>query len=110
MQIIKIKRLVDQCATKEAGFTLYKKIKPILESNNQVTLDFEDMDKFSHTFFNNSIGALIIATNGDQILSQIELVNISAVGRIAYHNSIENALLILDRMKNGEWKWINLKY
>ena len=62
MNKIVIKNIVNQCATKDAGLILYKQLQSMLKDGNNITLDFKDMDKFSHTFFNTSVGALIIKT------------------------------------------------
>lgn len=62
MSIIIIKNIVNQCAMKDAGLILYEQLQSMLKDDNNITLDFKGMDKFSHTFFNASVGALIIKT------------------------------------------------
>lgn len=100
--IIVIKNIVDQCATKDTGLTLYEQLQSILKAGNNINLDFKDMDKFSHTFFNTSVGALIIKTKDENITSKIKLINLSETGRFIYNNSIKNAKVILKNIKTGD--------
>ena len=100
MNTIVIKDIVNQCATKDAGLTLYKQLQSILtESADITTLDFKDMDKFSHTFFNTSVGALIIKTKDENITSKIKLINLSETGQLIYSHSVENAKILLKSIK-----------
>ena len=101
MNTIIIKNIVNQCATKDAGLILYEQLQSMLQDGNNITLDFKDMDKFSHTFFNTSVGALIIKTKDENITSKIKLINLSETGRFIYNNSIENAKAILKNIKTG---------
>lgn len=95
MNEIIIKNIVDQCATKDAGLTLYEQLQSMLTDSANITLDFKGMDKFSHTFFNTSVGALIIKTKDENITSKIKLINLSETGQLLYNHSVENAKTIL---------------
>ena len=99
MNTIVIKDIVNQCATKDAGLTLYKQLQSILTESADITLDFKDMDKFSHTFFNTSVGALIIKTKDENITSKIKLINLSETGQLIYSHSVENAKILLKSIK-----------
>lgn len=57
------------------------------------------MDKFSHTFFNASVGALIIKTKDENITSKIKLINLSGTGQLVYSHSVENAKILLKTIK-----------
>lgn len=102
MNTIIIKNIVNQCATKDAGLMLYEQLQSMLKDGNNITLDFKGMNKFSHTFFNTSVGALIIKTKDENITSKIKLINLSETGRFIYNNSIENAKVILKTIKTGD--------
>lgn len=100
--IIVIKNIVDQCATKDAGLILYEQLQSMLKDGNNITLDFKGMDKFSHTFFNASVGALIIKTKDENITSRINLINLSETGQLLYNHSVENAKVILKNIKTKD--------
>lgn len=97
-----IKDIVDQCATKDAGLILYEQLKSMLTDSTYITLDFQGMDKFSHTFFNVSVGRLIIETKDENITSKINIFNLSETGRLVCSRSIENAKVILKNIKTGD--------
>lgn len=99
MNTIVIKDIVNQCATKDAGLTLYEQLQSILTESADITLDFKDMDKFNHTFFNTSVGALIIKTKDENITSKIKLINLSETGQLIYSHSVENAKILLKSIK-----------
>ena len=99
MNEIIIKNIVDQCATKDAGLTLYEQLQSMLTDSTNITLDFKSMDKFSHTFFNTSVGALIIKTKDENITEKIKLINLSETGQLLYNHSVENAKAILKTIK-----------
>ena len=99
MNKIIIKNIVDQCATKDAGLTLYEQLQSMLTDSTNITLDFKGMDKFSHTFFNTSVGALIIKTKDENITSKIKLINLSETGQLLYNHSVENAKVLLKSIK-----------
>lgn len=94
-----IKDIVNQCATKDAGLILYEQLKSMLTDSTYITLDFKDMDKFSHTFFNVSIGRLIIETKDENITSKIKLINLSKTGQLLYNHSVKNAKILLKTIK-----------
>ena len=102
MNTIVIKDIVNQCATKDAGLILYEQLQSILKAGNNITLDFKDMDQFSHTFFNTSVGALIIKTKDENITSKIKLINLSETGQLLYNHSVENAKTILKTIKTED--------
>lgn len=99
MNEIIIKNIVDQCATKDAGLTLYEQLQSMLTDSTNITLDFKGMDKFSHTFFNTSVGALIIKTKDENITSKIKLINLSETGQLLYNHSVKNAKVLLKSIK-----------
>ena len=98
-KIIIVKDIVNQCATKDAGLILCEWLKSILTTGNNVALDFEGMDKFSHTFFNVSVGRLIIETKDENITSRINIFNLSETGHLVYSHSVENAKVLLKSIK-----------
>ena len=98
-KIIIVKDIVNQCATKDAGLILYEQLQSMLKDGNNVALDFEGMDKFSHTFFNVSIGRLIIEMKDENITSKIKLINLSETGQLVYSHSVENAKVLLKSIK-----------
>lgn len=71
----------------------------MLTDNANITLDFKGMDKFSHTFFNTSVGALIIKTKDENITTKIKLINLSETGQLIYNHSVENAKILLKTIK-----------
>lgn len=97
--IIVIKNIVDQCATKDTGLTLYEQLRSMLTDSANITLDFKGMDKFSHTFFNASVGKLIIKTKDETITAKIKLINLSETGQLLYNHSVKNAKTILKTIK-----------
>ena len=99
MNKIVIKDIVNQCATKDAGLILYEQLQSMLTNNDNIALDFKGMDKFSHTFFNASVGALIIKTKDENITSKIKLINLSETGQLIYSRSVENAKILLKSIK-----------
>lgn len=99
MNTIVIKDIVNQYATKDAGLTLYEQLQSILTESADITLDFKGMDKFSHTFFNVSIGRLIIEMKDGNITSKIKLINLSETGQLIYNHSVENAKILLKTIK-----------
>ena len=101
-KIIIVKDIVNQCATKDAGLILYEQLQSMLKDGNNVALDFEGMDKFSYTFFNTSVGRLIIETKDENITSKINIFNLSETGRLVCSRSVENAKVILKNIKTGD--------
>lgn len=98
MRTIILKNLVKECATKESGTLLYNELKQSINAKEDITIDFETIDKFAGAFFNNSFGRLIIKHETDHILKYITIANISAVGKFIYDLTIKNALWQLDHM------------
>lgn len=98
MRTIILKDLIKECATKESGTLLYNELEQHITAKEDITIDFESMDKFAGSFFNNSFGKLIIKHETDHVLKYITLENISDVGKFIYDLTIKNALWQLDRM------------
>lgn len=104
MKTILIRELVNECATKESGEKLFKELEESIDIQdsvivlNCITLDFNGIDKFAGPFFNNSIGKLIIKFETDYVLSNINITNISDVGKLIWVRTIKNALWQLDHM------------
>ena len=98
MRTIILKDLIKECATKESGTLLYNELEQSINAKEDITIDFESMDKFAGAFFNNSFGKLIIKHETDHVLKYITLKNLSAVGKFIYELTIKNALWQLDHM------------
>ena len=69
-----------------------------INAKEDITIDFESIDKFAGAFFNNSFGKLIITHETDHVLKYITLKHISVVGKFIYDLTIKNALWQLDHM------------
>lgn len=98
MRTIILKDLIKECATKESGILLYNELEQSITAKENITIDFESMDKFAGPFFNNSFGKLIIKHETDHVLKYITLKNISEVGKFIYDLTINNALWQLDHI------------
>lgn len=98
MRTIILKDLIKECATKESGTLLYNELEQSVNAKEDITIDFESMDKFAGAFFNNSFGKLIITHETDHVLKYITLKHISSTGRFIYDLTITNALWQLDNM------------
>ncbi len=88
---IKIKDIVNMAITEEQGLKLRKKIGEIIESQDEIVLDFEDIKLFTTMFFNASIGYYILQYSPEKCKNIFNLKNISKVGEQTYKHSFENA-------------------
>ena len=98
MRTIILKDLIKECATKESRTLLYTELEQSINAKEDITIDFESMDKFAGAFFNNSFGKLIITHETDHVLKYIILKHISPTGRFIYDLTITNALWQLDHI------------
>lgn len=98
MKTIVLKDIVTECATKESGELLYNMLEQSITAKENITINFDSIDKFAGPFFNNSFGKLIIKHETDHVLNHITINNISEVGKFIYELTIKNALWQLDHM------------
>lgn len=103
-KIIKLREHLKEAATKQSGEWLRTKLEEYIASGNiePITIDFNNIDKFSSQFFNNSFSALVIKYKGSNFLSRFNRVNLSETGEFLYQSSINNALMLLENIDKRE--------
>jgi len=90
---IKLKSFVNDAASKTNGLKLKIKLDAALYKKENISVDFEGINKYAFPFFNHSF-VLLATPYGFQEIEQIEFLNISEDGMIIYKESMENAKFI----------------
>lgn len=97
---IMIKRIIlteftNEAATRIAGIELKKILEDLLLMDDEIIVDFSNINKFAAPFFNNSFAALVISKGYEEII-KIKLDHISEVEKMVYDTSLSNAELLLE--------------
>lgn len=93
MLSIKISDFSNEAASKTKGIELRKIIEPMIKNNISFSVDFQGISRFASPFFNNSFASLALIY-GFEIIEQINVINLSEVGVLAFNTSMENAKLL----------------
>ena len=93
MESIKISDFSNEAASKTKGVELRKIIEPLLKNKSTFSVDFKGISRFASPFFNYSFASLALIYGFDNI-EQINVINISEIGKLAFDTSMENAKLL----------------
>lgn len=88
---IKVKDIADMAITEEQGFKLRAEIAKVIDNNDNIALDFTEIQLFTTTFFSASIGYYILKLSPKECRNRFILTNLSKAGKHAYRCSFENA-------------------
>lgn len=94
--VIHLKSFTNNAASRAKGSLLKKQLEDALNEKENITVDFDDINKFASPFFNNSFSALAIQY-GFKEIEKIKLVNISDNGKLIFNSSIKNAKFLISR-------------
>lgn len=90
---INVKELVGiHAISMQSGQFLYKDIQKNLTKGTKIQVDFDGVKFFASPFFNASFGYLIKDSSVEKLMDQIEIINISVVGRRLLNLVITNAI------------------
>ena len=98
MKVIKIADFSKEAASKTKGIVLRDLIEKEIGKTEDITIDFEGINRIASPFFNNSFGALVLKYGVEKIRS-VRVSNLSPIGRQTYELSLENAEMISDDSK-----------
>ncbi len=68
-----------------------KVIKPLLEKQEKVILDFSGVKTFTALFFNKLLGKYLIQLGPEKYDDLVQVKNLSAFGESAYQHSLQSA-------------------
>lgn len=91
MAQIKIREICPIAMTEEQGLSLRSAMEPLIDAGEPVILDFEGISLFATMFFNASIGYYVLKKGAAYCSRNIQLANISSLGRETYRHSFANA-------------------
>ena len=95
MLVIKISDFSQEAASKTKGIQLREKLEPLIKNGEKFCVDFEGITRFASPFFNNSFASLALVY-GFEAIENIETRNLSEIGKLALHTSMENAQLLFE--------------
>ncbi|MCD8338250.1 MAG: STAS-like domain-containing protein [Lachnospiraceae bacterium] len=93
METIRVSSFTKEAASSSKGEILKNYIEKCLKNNVEVAVDFSGITMFASPFFNSSFASLAL-TYGFDVISGIELINISDTGQDTFDSSMENARML----------------
>lgn len=90
---IKISDFSQEAASQTKGLQLRKQMENLLKETTPFSVDFDGISRFASPFFNNSFASLALIYGFD-VIENIDLLNLSEIGTLAYSTSMENAHLL----------------
>lgn len=93
MTTITISSFSNEAASKSKGEILKNYLSKLIASNEEITVDFSNINRYASPFFNNSFASLALI-HGFDTINKIKLSNITETGHQTYETSIENAKLL----------------
>lgn len=96
MTEVKVYALCGDWACLESdGKALYDVLKPLMEKDeDRITVDFWGVTLFNCSFFNASVGRLVMEYGEAAIRSHMDFINLSEYGRFALDASMRNAIQV----------------
>lgn len=91
--MIKLKSFVDNAASKTNGLKLKIRLDSALYKKENISVDFQGINKYAFPFFNHSF-VLLAILYGFEVIEQIKFLNISEDGKLVYEESMKNAKFI----------------
>jgi hypothetical protein len=92
--------------TLEDGQTVLEQLRPALQNQETVELDFANVDIFASPFFNAAIGQLVRYFDSETLNNRLQVRNLSMDGNALLRRVIENAKQYysddIDRMRIDE--------
>lgn len=98
MTKIRVADYTNEAASMGSGKYIREILEPLIEDKKEIVVDFEQITRFASPFFNNSFSALGIQYGFDSV-ENIQLDNLSEIGRETYTTSMENAKLLCENPK-----------
>lgn len=94
---IKLKDYIARAVTKTEADKVHDVLVPELNANRNIVLDFQDIEYYSGTFFENSLGKLAHEYGIDRIM-KIRTVNMTVTGRVSYLSAMDTIERVLKGM------------
>ena len=81
----------SRCITQDDGQKIYEKIHDRLMNDEEVSLNFLDVNQFASPFFNFAVGQLLIDMEENKVRELLHFVNLSDLGNNVVNRVLENA-------------------
>lgn len=100
--------MIKVCEFTKVGFSeanakpVYTQLEKSLSEENEVIIDFSEVDAFTTLFFNNALGKFFLDFGPDEYAKRIQVQNLSETGTVAYDHFITNAKQVLEMRKKGK--------
>lgn len=92
MVVIKVKDICQYAVFEQDGIKLREAILHELEQNNDVEIDFVDINLFATMFFNASIGWIVLKFGPEIIQNKVSYTNLTELGQSTWEHSFQNAI------------------
>ncbi len=89
--MIKVISYTDTGFSASDADSVEKVIKPLLEKQEKIVLDFTGIKTFTALFFNNLLGKYLIQFGPEKYDDLVQVKNLSEFGEVAYKRSLQNA-------------------
>lgn len=99
---IKIDSISLMAMTEDAGLELRKEMNDAMQKEERVVLDFQGIELFATPFFNASIGFFVLTLSPEKYKEQVEVINLSDLGRETYCHSYQNAVSVYENKTDLE--------
>lgn len=99
MAQIMIKEICSIAMTEEQGLSVRSAIAPFVDADEPVVLDFSGISLFATMFFNASIGYYVLEKGVEYCTQNIQMTNISPLGKETYDHSLSNAKEIRENIR-----------
>ena len=81
----------EDAITFDDGQSVHEQIKPELDANHEVELDFDGVSVFASPFFNAAVGQLLKSTKPEDLNRLLRIINLNSTGYGVLRRVIENA-------------------
>ena len=92
MKKIEVSSIITNAFSSDQALKLRDEMDKYLSNEEEVTLDFTDINKFTTLFFNFSTGYFISTLGRNKYDSLVKVINLSDFGQNTYKNSYNNAI------------------
>lgn len=99
---IKIDSISLMAMTEDAGLELRKEMNDAMQKEERVVLDFQGIELFATPFFNASIGYFVLTLSPEKYKEQVEVINLSDLGKETYCHSYQNAVSVYENKTDLE--------
>lgn len=92
-QTLKVMEVIggDTAVSTDDGQLIFDLLKPVIEADKTVNLDFEGIQMMTTAFLNAAIGQLYSVFKGEQLNQHLKLVNVAFDDKILFKKVIERA-------------------